>query len=119
MCSRKWLIPLSLRVSKREPTRDQRATWARWSWGCGATTIRRPFASVAVVAASGALIAPAPPLVLILVFAPAPAVDLGLLDERGVDLDVVLRLVAQAADVEREGLVALGPDELLNECLAV
>src|ERR1019366_2009813 len=82
---------------------------------------RRPFARVAV-AATRALFAPAPRLVLILVFAPAPAraaVDLRLLDERRVDFDVVLRLLAEPPDVEREGLVALGPDELLDERLTV
>src|ERR1700744_1582650 len=101
MCSRKWLRPFSAGVSKRDPTRDQSATCARWSCGCGTTTTRSPLARVALVAS---------PLILILVIGGATArasVHLGFLDEAGVDLDVVLGLLAEAADVERERLVAL------------
>src|SRR5579872_2742714 len=106
MCSRKWLMPLSSGLSKREPTRTQSDTWARCNHGWGETITRNPFSSVALVW-----------LVLILVFgrSPCAAVDLGLGDVRIVDLQVVLGGGAETLDIERHRLVALGAHELLLE----
>src|SRR5579863_6719183 len=107
MCSRKWLMPFSFTVSKRDPTRAQRATYARWRCGCGETTTGRPLARTT--------------LVLILFVAPArsAAVDMRFLHVRRVDLDRVLRLVVEPPDVERQRLVALSADQILLEGLAV
>ena len=58
-------------------------------------------------------------LVFVLVVASVPAVRLRLLDVVFVDLDVVLRLIAQPLDVQAHRLVALGAEELLHERVAV
>jgi hypothetical protein len=40
-------MPFCSRVSKRDPTRAQSDTYARWSWGNGAATTLRPLRRVA------------------------------------------------------------------------
>src|SRR5258708_6872518 len=98
-------MPLSSRVSKREPTRAQSATWARCSQGWGTMTTRKPLASVTVWHSVTKLIDdPGERFcasVFFFLFARAgrAAVDLRLGNIRLVDLDVVLRCRAQALDV--------------------
>src|SRR5258708_22268005 len=134
MCSRKWLMPLSSRVSNLEPTRAQSATCARCSHGWGATMVRSPLPRVVVrhaVAkfigddAMGFRLFPRRAIRssrLVFVFrwrADAAIGSLRLLDVRLVHFDVVLCGSAEPLHVEREGLVALAPHELLLECRAV
>src|SRR5579859_5056352 len=104
MCSRKWLIPFSTGASKREPTRPHRETCVRCSWGNGATTTRKPLASVAVAQAGMSV-----SVFVFVLGATASAVHLRFLNVRLVDLDVAPGVIAQALDVERQRLVALRP----------
>src|ERR1700678_4670685 len=99
-------MPLSSRVSKREPTRPHRATCARCSCGWGETTTRRPLARVRLI------------LILFVARAARAPDRLDLLHERVVDLDVRLGGLAQAADGEGERFGGHGAQQLLVEGVA-
>src|SRR5262245_24356587 len=93
MCSRKWLMPLSRSVSKREPTRTWIAAAALRAAGIGTSTSLSPFASLLRRTRTGSLLV---------------RLGLALFRESGIDFQLVTGGAPQVGDVADQGFVALG-----------
>src|SRR5205085_7516469 len=113
MCSRKWEMPFVSFVSKRDPIRTQSETWPRWRWGWGTTRRLSPLGSCVSTSNSKSFV--------VEIFRGCAAVRLRvvLLHVFVVDLDVGLRGIFQAPDVDGERFGLLGGEESLHVRLAL